>query len=111
MEAGGQGGQAAERSLQTKKVRLGGTAHTGLRRIRDRGSNDTTSRLRRSHIPCRDRREKCGPEHREPEVEELQEASSCQMKDPVVGAEETVGLGLGRHHEAGATKLCRAQDG
>lgn len=73
--------------------------------MRDRGGNDNTSRLRRSHIPCRDRREKCGPEQREAGVEELQEGSSCQMKDPMVGAEETVGLEHGSHHEAGATKL------
>lgn len=50
--------------------------------MRDRGSNDPTSRLGRSHITCRDMREKCGPEHRQLEVEELQEVSLCLIERP-----------------------------
>lgn len=96
-KTGSQGRGAAERSPQTKKARLGGTAHTGLWCMR-------APKLSRSQSPCRDMREKCSPEHRQLEVEGRQEVSLCQ-KDPVVGAEETVDIRLGSHCEAGATKL------
>lgn len=50
-------------------------------------------------------REKCGPEHRQLEVEELQEVSLCLIERPPWLGLRRLWTGLGSHHEAGATKL------